>query len=214
MSNPQSPYVVNDLTPTNQTGAPNQSYQLTRTSVSPVFRGARDARGIPTEETAPPGYWRPFLTRDGCINKVPLRTGAVFSMTAEAKAYEDETMTELISEGFVPAWLCPHSMKFQHLTGGGPFVPGGTDCGGTTKNDFEIVISGGCEHLQKEGATRRANVLAIYNAKAEADANAEAVRYANVTSNLAQGIVDGVSKVVALNHGSDRKAKLRDGRED
>ncbi len=208
MSTPQSPFVVKDLTPKNRTGEPDLSYELTKASVSPSRIIGRDGRGFPIEDTLPTVYWRPFLMPDGCINKVPLRTGAVFSMTAEAVAYETETVYDLIVAGAIPADCCPHSTKYQHLTGGLPFVPGGVDCGGSSKES-------GCEHLQRVGADRRATVLANYNAEAEKLANAEAVKYAN----MSQSIVDGVGRAIAANMpqgpagAADRKSKLRDGHE-
>ncbi len=208
MSTPQSPFVVKDLTPKNRTGEPDLTYELTKASVSPSRIIGRDSRGFPIEETVPTCYWRPFLMPDGCINKVPLRTGAIFSMTAEAQAYETETVYDLVVAGAIPAWCCPHSTKYQHLTGGGPFVPGGVDCGGTEKE-------GGCEHLQKVGAERRAGVLALYNAEAEKNANAEVLRYQRQSDALVEGVGRAIAAHMPIGQAGaqDRKARLRDGHE-
>lgn len=216
MSNPQSPHVVENLTPKNSTGAPTATYELTRASVSPRMVTGRDKRGFAVEDTVPTVYWQPFMMRDGSINKVPLRTGSVFSMQAEAKAYEDEIVTELITEGCIPAWLCPHSMKYQHLTGGTAFVPGGVDCGGSTKDKFAIAVSGGCEHLQKVGEERRAHALATHNAEADKMADAEAAKYQNMTNSIVQGVGEAIARHIPQGPegAAQRKANLRDGKHD
>lgn len=206
MSN-QSPFVVENLTPRNNTGQPTATYELTKASVSPSRVVGRDRRGFPLEETVPTVYWQPFLMLDGGINKVPLRTGSVFSMQAEAVAYENETVTELVTLGCIPAWLCPHSTKFQHITGG-PFVPGGQDCGGKPE---------GCEHIHAIAAARKADVLERYNAEAKLLADKEAERYANMTNSIVEGVGAAIAKH-AVAQGSttaaSRKANLRDGKED
>src|SRR3990167_873934 len=158
MSNP-SPFVVDQLRPSNPNGQSNKTYELTKSSANPIRHICRDARGFPIEDTIPTAaHWAFFLTADGCINKVPLRTGAVPSMHADALAYENETMQDLVMAGWIPAWLCPYSTKMFHLTGG-PFAappPGVQDCGGSEKE-------GGCEHLRALAEVRKAEVLRIYN---------------------------------------------------
>ncbi len=213
MPDPQSPFVVENLTAVAPGGAPQGTYQLSRASVSPSVRVGRDARGFPVEETMPTVHWRPFLMLDGAINKVPLRTGSVFSMQAEAVAYESETVQELVAMGCIPAWLCPHSMKFQHITGG-PFVAGGADCGGSTKPDMQIAVEGGCVHLQEIAKVRKADVLQRYNAEAELLTNKEAERYANMTNSIVQGVGEAIARHVPVGQpaGAARKAGLRDGK--
>ncbi len=206
MSTPQSPYVVENLTAKTPNGAPQGTYELTRASVSPTRIVGRDARGFPIEETMPTVYWKPFLMLDGCINKVPLRTGSVFSMQAEAVAYESETIQELVTMGCIPAWLCPYSTKFQHITGGA-FVSGGSDCGGSEKD-------GGCDHLKEIAKVRKADVLQRYNAEAELLANKEAERYTNMTNSIVAGVGEAIARHVPAGPANSmaRKANLRDGK--
>jgi len=204
MSN-QSPFVVENLTPKNSTGAPTATYELTKASVSPTRVVGRDSRGFPIEETVPTTYWRPFLMLDGGINKVPLRTGSVFSMQAEATAYETETVTELVSLGCIPAWLCPYSTKYAHITGG-PFVPGGQDCGGKPE---------GCEHIMALSEARKARVREVYDAEAELMANKEAERYTKMTNSIVEGVGAAIARhAVGGQPGGNRKQALRDGKED
>lgn len=188
MSN--NPFVVDQLTPQNQSGQSTQTYQLTKSSVSPVRHTGRDARGFPIEDTVPTSAkWEFWLMADGCINKVPLRTGSVPSNHTDAIAYENETVYDLVVSGAIPVRLCPYSTKFQHLTGGGPFAsppPGVTDCGGSASEH-------GCVHLQEIAKARREEVLRIYNLDAEAfKSNAKEEH-----RRMLEGIVDGVGAALA-----------------
>lgn len=214
--NNQSPFVVENLTPKSATGAPTATYELTKSSVSPSRIVGRDRRGFPIEETEPTVHWAPFLMLDGCINKVPLRTGSVLSMQAEATAYETETVTELVTLGCIPATMCPHSTKYAHLTGGA-FVPGGQDCGGIA-DKWQAYVSGGCQHLKEVAAARKAEVLERHNAEASIEADKAAAEYRKMVTGIVEGVSEGVGAAMARNitspSGAARKANLRDGKAD
>lgn len=145
---------------------------------------------------------------DGGINKVPLRTGSVFSMQAEAVAYENEITTELVSLGCIPAWLCPHSTKFQHITGG-PFLPGGQDCGGKPE---------GCEHILALSEERKAGVKERYDAEAKLLADKAAEEYKKMVAGIVEGVSEGVGAALARQvapatpAGAARRQNLRDGK--
>jgi hypothetical protein len=214
MSNDQSPFVVENLTPRNSTGAPTASYELTRASVSPSRIVGRDSLGRPVEETEPTVHWAPFLMPDGCINKVPLRTGSVLSMQAEATAYETETVTELVISGCIPANLCPYSTKYQHLTGGAFVAPpvGASDCGGVS--DRWKAVAGGCEHLRALAAARQAVVLKKYNAEADLVATQESARYMRMQESTVAGIGRAIAEHLPQPASATRKQNLRDGKAD
>lgn len=209
----QSQFVVENLTPKNPNGQSTATYELSQASVSPSRVIGRDARGFPIEETVPTVHWANFMMLDGCINKVPLRTGSVFSVQAEARAYEDEIVSENVSLGCIPAWLCPYSMKYAHYTGGHAFVsppPGALDCGGTgTPQHGE-----GCQHLQEVGKIRRAEVLRKYNEDLERQSKMKD----DEINRLRDGIVQGVGEAIAMHMPSGqagiaaRKQGLRDGK--
>lgn len=210
MIDPNNPHVVQQLRPVNPTGTSTATYQLTKASVSPTRIVGRDARGFPIEETVPTVYWRPFLMLDGCINKVPLRTGSVPSMHGDAIAYEHETMYDLVVAGCIPAWLCPFSTSYTHLTHG-PFVtpgPGEEDCGGS-------AAEGGCSHLKKVAAIRKQFVLENYNRDMERFASEHRAEF----ERMRDGIVDGVGAAVAKYMTPQAKAegarqRMRDGKGD
>lgn len=204
-----NPFVVQELRPSSPTGQSTATYQLTKASVHPVRQVGRDSRGFPVVETIPTAAkWAEFLTTDGCINKVPLRTGAVPSNHADAIAYENETLYDLIVDGWIPADLCPYSTKHANLTGG-PFAaipPGERDCGGRP---------GGCQHLKGIAESRQKLVLENYNrdlARFSAQRDEEYNR-------MREGIVAGVGEAIAKNlpPASSRASaaqRLKDGKDD
>ena len=201
-----SPFQVDNLTPKNSTGQSTQTYELSQLSVSPSRRVGRNALG-PIEETVPTTHWANFLMLDGCTNKVPLRTGSVYSEQAEAKAYEIEVTSELVNEGCIPAHLCPYSTAMAHFIGG-PFVTppaGEKDCGGTG-NPQDAGI--GCAHLQAVAALRKAAVLAKHNAEMELYSKMKD----DEINRLKEGIVQGVGEAIAQNMpaGQARKQQLKD----
>jgi hypothetical protein len=189
MDNQGSPFVVQELRARNAQGGTEATYELTRASVSPQRVIGRDAAGYPLMDTVPTVYWRPFLSGDGCINKVPLRTGSVPSMDTNAVAYENETIYDLVVEGWIPAWLCPYSTKYTHITGGqfAASTNGETDCGGGDPD------KGGCVHLQKIGKMRRERVKREYDASVAAfSASSDAEK-----NRMIDGIAAGVSEAMA-----------------
>ena len=191
--NIENPNVVEQLRPTSRNGENNTlTYQLTKQSVHPMRTVGRDARGFPIEETVPTVPWQPFLMLDGCINKVPMRTGSVPSMHADAKAYEQETLYDLIVAGCIPAWMCPYSTHFASWTHG-PFVAapnGETDCGGST-------AAGGCDHLKAVGEIRREHVREIYRLDVEAFTKDQANARKKEFEDMRDGIVAGVGEAIA-----------------
>lgn len=209
-----NPFVVQELRPSSPTGQSTATYQLTKASVHPLRQVGRDARGFPVFETVPTAAkWAEFLTADGCINRVPLRTGAVPSNHADAIAYENETIYDLIVDSWIPADLCPYSTKYANLTGG-PFVaipPGDRDCGGRP---------GGCDHLKAVAAARQALVLENYNRDLARFSSQRDEEY----NRMSQGIVAGVGEAIAKHltaspapAQSARQAaaqRLKDGKDD
>jgi hypothetical protein len=183
-----NPHVVQQLRPVSRDGRSELTYQLDKSSVSPSRIVGRDARGFPISETVPTVMWKPFLESGGCINKVPIRTGSVPSMHADAVAYENETFYDLIVAGWIPAWMCPYSTHYTHITHG-PFARpenGETDCGGST-------AEGGCVHLQKIGKMRREAVLREHNERLEVFASQHKQEF----ERMRDGIVEGVGKAIA-----------------
>jgi hypothetical protein len=200
MSDPnlQSPFVVTELRPVNKDGQEQATYQLSKASVSPQVQVGRDARGFPQLETVPTVPWKPFLMPDGCINKVPIRTGSVPSMHADAIAYENETVTDLILAGAIPAWLCPYSTKYSHLTDG-PFAqlptdehghPIASDCGGSHQ-------PAGCLHLQAIAKVRRDEVFRKHQAEMETFSKQRDVEYERMRGELVKGIGEAVGESMA-----------------
>lgn len=205
MSNPN---VVDQLSPINPTGQSTKTYQLTKASVSPSRIIGRDARGFPIEDTIPTVPWRWFLSADGCMNKVPIRTGSVPSMHADALAYEQETYYDLIMAGWIPGWLCPYSTKFAHITNG-PFaaIPAGeSDCGGSERE-------GGCEHLKRLGKVRRDEVLKAYNADLDRFNERRDEEYSRMRAEIVQGVGEAIAKhaLPAQAKAESAKQRLRSG---
>jgi hypothetical protein len=201
MSN--NPFVVEQLTPQNSDGRPTGTYQLSKESVSPSRVIGRDARGYPIEDTIPTaGKWAYFLMADGCMNKVPLRSGSVPSQHADAIAYETETIHDMVMGKAIPGWLCPYSTQYTHLTRG-PFVPvpvGEQDCGG-------VANEHGCKHLQAIAKLRKDEVLRIYNL----DAERFKLEHKQEHERLRDGIIDGVGAAIAQ-HMAATPAAARDER--
>ena len=207
----QSPFVVQQLRRVNPTGQSTGIYELNKASVSPTRILGRDARGMPIEDTMPTVFWKPFLMLDGCINKVPLRTGSVPSMHADAVAYENETMQDLIMAGWIPAWLCPYSTAFYSLTQG-PFATpqnGETDCGGSTAD-------GGCSHLKAVGKIRRDAVRDAYNIDQKMFDSRRDEEYTRMRNEIVSGVGEAIAKhtVAPQQRAESAKQRLRDGKAD
>jgi hypothetical protein len=218
----QNPFVVEELRPINPNGQSTATYELSKASVSPSKVVGRDARGMPIEDTIPTTHWAPFLMLDGCINKVPLRTGSVFSMHADAVAYENETVTDLVTAGCIPAALCPYSTKYQHITHG-PFarpLAGESDCGGSNGPL-------GCSHLQRIAAERQAGVLAKHNEDQERFSKMRDDEVKRMQDGIVAGVGEAIAKHVAgvpaavepaapvsVSAAAERKQNLRNGKVD
>jgi hypothetical protein len=193
----QNPFVVDQLRPVNKDGQSDLMYQLSKASVSPSRIVGRDARGMPKLDTLPTVMWKPFLMLDGCINKVPIRTGSVPSMHQDATAYENETFYDLIVAGCIPSWLCPYSTRFQHITNG-PFAeipPGERDCGGSEQ-------PGGCTHLQRIAHERKQLVLENYQRELATFAAERDQKYDTIRKEMREmvlGIGEAVSERLGTN---------------
>lgn len=231
-----NPFVVDQLRPVNKDGQSDLTYQLDKASVNPQRVVGRDARGMPKLDTLPTVTWKPFLMLDGCIHKVPVRTGSVPSMHQDAVAYENETFYDLIVAGCIPAWLCPYSTRFQHITNG-PFADppiGVRDCGGSNQ-------PGGCEHLRAIAEERKKLVLENYEREmktfaADRDKKHESLRQEMRELVLGIGAVVGEAignrpqaapipqepstaapvpePAAALSNAEARRQRLREGRSD
>lgn len=204
-----SKYVVENLTPTNPNGQSTATYELTRASVSPMRVVGRDALGRTIEDTIPTVKWAQFLHPCGSINKVPLRTGSVPSETADAKAYEIETVTELIMDGWIPAHECPYRVSPLLNMPYVPVPPGVTACGGRGTPQSDPV---GCEHLHALADARKAEALRKHTA------DTAALERMNEEQAQRQATAIGKALGMVLNdRGSAagaRKQQIRDGRED
>jgi len=161
MADRNSQFTVDRLTPERIGGGTNASYALTGASVNPTMIVGSDDAGMPVEETVPAVYSRMFVGLDGCIRNDPMRTSAVFSMEPEAERYEIVRTKENIQAGVFPLEVCPYTTEFAHIRRG-PLVkiPEGEEaCGGSNKlirDGSGQISSGGCEHMQKLIATRKA----------------------------------------------------------
>jgi hypothetical protein len=148
MSN-QSPYVRDFLVPERIGGGSGRAYQLTADSVSPTRVVGRDKAGRPIEETIPAAYHKRFVMLDGGINRVPMRTAAVFSMEPQHERYEHVTTRELLRAGCMPLEVCPYTQQFLAITGTRCLVDNPSkheDCGGKAE---------GCEHMHEVITARR-----------------------------------------------------------
>lgn len=213
MSDPrESPFVVQQLRP-QRLGGTAGVYQLTQASTHPTAIGGRDANGLPIEETVPTTHWGNFVMPDGCVNKVPLRTGSVFSMDVDAQKYEQETLHDLITNGAIPLALCPNSTEWTHLTKG-PFakIGDGRDCGGRPNATGKIgaTPADGCEHMQKLCETRKTHVLEKHRAEVRRIESMRDEERKHEAAMLRDGIVEGVGQVMAQHLA--QKQRLRDGK--
>ena len=113
----QSQFLVPMLTPERIGGGQAKTYQLTADSVHPVvFRGL-DEYGEPIEETVPICKHREFVTRSGCINKVPIRTAPGNDPDPESLRIEQYTITRLVRQGFLPVDECPYTTDYRTVCG-------------------------------------------------------------------------------------------------
>jgi hypothetical protein len=149
MSNHNSPYARDFLVPERTGGGSSRAYQLTADSVSPTRITGRDKAGRPIEETIPVAYHKRFVMLDGGINRVPLRTAAVFSMEPQHERYEHITTRELLRAGCMPLEVCPYTQQHFAVTGTRHLVDNPDkieDCGGHAE---------GCSHMQEVIKLRR-----------------------------------------------------------
>lgn len=187
MSNPQkNPFVVDQLKPERLGGGQGGVYQLTASSVSPTRVVGRDELGMPIEDTIPTTHFRLMVHPHGGINKVPMRTGSVFSMEPEAERYEQQQMRELIAQGWIPLELCPYSTEYTHITRGSFVRPpaGETDCGGK---------QGGCQHMHAVIKMRTDRARQIHEAE---HAKVYAMKHED-TQRMIDGISEGVGAALA-----------------
>lgn len=201
MSQPQkNPFVVDQLRPERLGGGQGGVYQLTAASVSPTRVIGRDEIGMPIEDTIPTTHFRQMVHPCGAINKVPMRTGSVFSMEPEAERYEQQQMRELIASGWIPLEMCPYSTEYTHITHG-PFVkiPAGEQaCNGDP---------GGCVHMKKVIEGR----IALARQKHDAEyARVFAMKHED-TQRMIDGISEGVGAALSR-HITDNRKNLRTGK--
>ncbi len=201
MSQHNSPHVVDALRPEGLGGG-GGVYQLNVNSVNPTRIVGVDDAGMPIEETIPHAYHRRFVHPDGGINRIPMRTAAVFSREPEAERYEQITTRDLIRDGFMPIEACPYTFEYKHIKGSSlAKVPSGeSDCGG--KPD-------GCEHMLKVIAAR----LAIRSKKHDLiQAQAQNMKVEDV-ERMVGTMADGVGAALAKHvDQAAAKSKLRAGK--
>jgi len=189
--NPQNnPFVVDRLRPEGEQN--EQTYQLTNASVSPTRTVGRDRLGMPIEDTIPACYYGLWVHPCGSVNKVPLRTGPVYSMEPEAFRYEQTEIQRMIHKGWLPLAECPHTTKYVYLGVRGPLVPGGEDCGGQPD---------GCVHMQAIMKERTAHFRTIYDEemrKLREMSEAEAEK-------MAKAVAEGVGIAIAERLGDPRE---------
>lgn len=211
MSN-QNPFVTDQLTARNPNGQSNATYELTKSSANPVRHIGRDGRGFPIEDTIPTASkWGWFLMPDGGLNKVPLRTGSVPSMHADAIAYENEVTYDIVMAGGIPAHLCPYSTELSYITKG-PFAqppPGVTDCGGSTKE-------GGCIHLQEIRKARIAEVQRRYDLDLEQFTSRQHEEYERMRQGIVQGVGEAIAKhaVNPVAARAEKAQRMREGKDE
>lgn len=176
-------FVVSELKPRDRTGNVTRggdTFELSLQSINNEVIVGRDRLGKPIVENRPLNYWRPFLTAEGTINNVPLRTGAVFSMHSDALAYEQETRYELLMAGWIPVSDCPYTQLYRALTGTPHLIPNPTnepDCGGNE-------AAGGCVHLKALQAERATAAAGTHAREAEEWAKSSNEQKANMVTEL------------------------------
>ncbi len=157
MSYKPSPHVRNSLIPEGANGNSSNFYQLNADSVSPMRVIGYDDAGLPIEDTVPAAYWRDFVHPCGEVNKVVLHTSPVPDNATAVERYEQNTIKDLIRDGWIPLNVCPYTFEFKHVKGG-PLVKvpaGELDCGGHPD---------GCVHLKKIQGERRIRARAKHDA--------------------------------------------------
>lgn len=167
MADSQSPFVATALNP-QRIGGNSKFYELTSSSVTPT-KTYVDIDGNVIEERIPVHYSQEWVMPNGCINNIPMRTSAVFSMEPIHAVYEQTMSADLIRGGAMPLSECPWTNKYSFITGGtlARSKTPGEDCGGAPK---------GCSHMQAAMASRKATALKKFeeqerldNAKSEKD---------------------------------------------
>lgn len=223
-NNSQNPYVRDFLVPERIGGGSGRAYQLTADSVSLTRVVGRDEAGHPIEETVPAAYWQNFVMLDGGINKVPLRTAAVFSMDPQHERYENMTTKELVIKGCIPLRCCPYTQQFFAVTGTRYLVdnPEKTeDCGGSPNATNEHDC---CVHMKPLIEKRRKRARQLHDECQRRAANMTPARAANMMRDMAEafGIVGEISKDADTSANADApdahiktkaaRARLRDGK--
>ena len=179
-------------------------YQLTDSTVNPTRVIGRDHLGMPIEDTIPAAYWKPFVHPCGAINKVPLRTGAVFSRAPHHEQYELREMRDKLSKGWIPLWVCPYTEEFRAFTGG-PIVtppPGEKDCGGHPQ---------GCVHLQEVMRARTKASRERHDAEVKKMTEQSDEERKKLVADIIAGVAGGVGSVLAdrLPDATDLRAARR-----
>ena len=175
----QSEFLVPQLTPERIGGGQAKVYQLTADSVHPTRITGRNEYGEAIEETIPICKSREFVTRSGCVNRVPLRTAPGNANDPDSLAIEQYTVTRLIRSGFLPLAECPHTSEYRAIAGGPLVRPkaGESDCGGKP---------GGCEHLHKVMKLRRERAHAAWQADQDWVAHMKAEEVATQAAAIGQ----------------------------
>lgn len=198
MADHQSQFVVNQLRPEGLGGnGAGGVYQLTASSVNPTRIIGVDEIGMPIEDTVPAAYHKLFVMPDGGINKVPMRTAAVFSMDPAAERYEQQTTRDIIKAGAMPLNACPYTFEYSHITGG-PLakVPAGEkDCGGSTGPR-------GCVHMQKVIEAR----LARSQTRFEADQKRVETMKTEDIQRMTEAMTVGIGAAIAEHMGGAKPA--------
>src|SRR5262249_49339754 len=93
-----------------------------------------------------------WVTREGCINSVPMSSHPFGAESGEAAdvRYTQLMMMDLIAASWIPLDTCPYTQAFRNFTGTPCLIDNPDkleDCGGHPK---------GCEHLKKVIEERRA----------------------------------------------------------
>ena len=171
-------------------------YVLTDSSVSPTREVEVTEDGIIVEETIMAlAKSAKFVDRAGNICDVALRTGRVLSEEPEAQRYEQYMVIELIRGGQLPLDACPFTQRFSFIRPG-PLVAkvdgkSGPDCNGKP---------GGCEHMLKVIAARRAATAEKAKREQVSQASMSEEQVKTMMTSMAQafGTVAGTSLSDAL----------------
>ncbi len=215
MADRNSQFVVDSLRPESLGGDTGKTYQLTVNSTNPTRVVGVDEAGMPVEESIPAAFSRFFVGLDGCIKDVPMRTGAGCSMEPAAERYEQVVMKEIVKAGQLPLETCPYTGQYKFITGANSLVkvpPGEVDCGGAgtiVRDTSGQIESGGCVHMQKVIAERKARALAKHNKTQTQAQTWKAEDVERMNANMAEAIGAAIAK--ASDPSKANKARLRAG---